>query len=905
MSRRCIGARVLRGWAVAVALCVSALCVPALCFPAPRALGQPDADAGVERAGGDRPDGPAEEDGSRGGAETDRPDDVPGEPPNDDVAGEPPGDDAPGDDAPGAPPPGDAPGSDVAGAPPHGDAPGDDAPGEAAGPGDDALGELSDDDVLGDLPSDDGTDRDAEGAARDAEGVGEDAELAEILDDEDEDMEVAVTVAAAALDTEEPDPLGPSVYRLDEEALARFRYDDPHAQVLQVPGVYVQMEDGFGLRPNIGMRGVSPQRSRKITLMEDGVLFGPAPYSAPSAYFFPLLGRMVGMDVYLGPAALPYGPYLVAGAIDWRSRPIPREPHAGVDLSLGSYLTGRAHAYGGTSNEWGGFLVEGLYLHSDGFKNLDFPAGGNGSTGFDRGEIILRGDVRGATGDNVYQTLEARLGLTLESSHETYLGLTEGDFRDGPYRRYGTSGLDRMRWWRTQAQLRWTLEVGEGFQLRTTAYRHDFDRDWFKVNGVAGADLRDVLLRPDTATNEPFFRVVEGTSSDPTRPLLIGNNGRRYASQGIQSDATLRLGTGEVEHQARFGARFHWDTVTRDHTQAEFLLDDERVLQEQDNTFGQTADNTAEAFAVSAYTAWTLRWRGLTVTPGIRLELIWTRFLDRLAGAQGDDQQVGVLPGISAAWELIDGLSLVGGVQRGFSPAAPSTGGDAEPERSVLYEAGVRYRHEESRTRASAIFFFNDYSNLTVICSFATGCPDDAIGQQTNAGAANVLGAEVAADSRPTVGSVAFPLRLAYTYVFTELRTAEDTGDPLLGNFRVGDRIPYIPPHQLTLQAGVEGERAGASISGSFVSSMWEQAGRGTPESDIGDGTDVDGDGLETKTQPYFLLDATVYLQVFENLRVYVRGENLTFTQRIVSTRPFGARPNRPFLVQGGVRVEY
>ena len=92
------------------------------------------------------------------------------------------------------------------------------------------------------------------------------------------------------------------------------------------------------------MRGAAAERSAKIALMEDGVLIAPAPYSAPAAYYFPLVTRMSRIEVVKGPAAIQYGPNTVGGAIDLIGEPMPGERGAYVDLAGGSDRYGKLHA---------------------------------------------------------------------------------------------------------------------------------------------------------------------------------------------------------------------------------------------------------------------------------------------------------------------------------------------------------------------------------------------------------------------------------------------------------------------------------------------------------------------------------------------------------------------------------
>ena len=148
-----------------------------------------------------------------------------------------------------------------------------------------------------------------------------------------------------------------SAYYISPEEIGKFGYTDINRMLKSVPGVNVYEEDGFGLRPNISLRGTKAERSERISLMEDGVLAAPAPYSAPAAYYFPNATRMYSIEVLKGSSQVQYGPFTTGGAVNLVSTPIPSKFSAKLNTSYGSYNTFKSYASIGNRFKYTGFLV--------------------------------------------------------------------------------------------------------------------------------------------------------------------------------------------------------------------------------------------------------------------------------------------------------------------------------------------------------------------------------------------------------------------------------------------------------------------------------------------------------------------------------------------------------------------
>jgi outer membrane receptor for Fe3+-dicitrate len=214
---------------------------------------------------------------------------------------------------------------------------------------------------------------------------------------------------------------GGSANYLTTERLEQFRHTDVHRVLKQVPGLYVVEEDGYGLRPNIGLRGSGTDRNSRITVTEDGVLIAPAQYAAPAAYYFPTMQRMSAVEVRKGSAAVRSGPRTTGGAINLISAPIPDDPfggrvslHAGEDQTLLGDVT-----IGGTNGQWG-YLVEALRQDTDGFKTID----GGGDSGYTLDDYLAKLKFTTASGARFH-------GMTavVDAARRVQGIFTDGDLR--------------------------------------------------------------------------------------------------------------------------------------------------------------------------------------------------------------------------------------------------------------------------------------------------------------------------------------------------------------------------------------------------------------------------------------------------------------------------------------------
>jgi Fe(3+) dicitrate transport protein len=685
-----------------------------------------------------------------------------------------------------------------------------------------------------------------------------------------------------------------SAHYLSLKVLNEFNYSDVNRILRNVPGVNLQEEDGFGLRPNIGMRGTGVERSSKITLMEDGVLAAPAPYSSPAAYYFPTVGRMQGIEVRKGSSQIKYGPYTTGGAINFISTQIPSDFSARVNLLGGNFGRRIAQASIGQSFEYGGFVLETYQQTATGFKELD----NGGPTGFTNEDYLAKFRINTPSAAKVYQALTFKIGQATSDADETYLGLTQEDFDSTPYRRYASSQLDNITTKHSQYSVKYNIIPTRFMDVSVTTYRNEFSRNWYKLDAVkygtkAKVSIANLLDDPSTYSDE--YSIVTGQTSPNTDALYVKANNRSYYSRGIQMATGFNFKTAEIDHDIEIAFRYHQDEEDRYQWQDTYAMENGVMKLTTAGTPGTESNRISTAKASAAYLQYNLTYGKFSALPGVRFESIELTQLDyktadpQRTGANltTKDNRVGVwIPGLGINYSVTKSLNTFAGIHKGFAP--PGFDKDDKPEESINYELGARL--VTSRLNTQAVFFYNNYSNLLGSDLAASG--GGGTGDLFNAGKATVAGTELEIQYTFITGSksIGIPVSLAYTYTDGKFGSSFDPDTEDWNNVVKGDQIPYLAANQLTLNAGMQHRLFDINVSSKYVGVMRTTPGQGEiPPSE--------------KLNGNFIVDLSTNIRLNKFLTAYGSVSNIMNEVYAVARRPAGLRPGMPRSFTIGIKA--
>jgi len=690
--------------------------------------------------------------------------------------------------------------------------------------------------------------------------------------------------------------IGGSAHFVGPEELERFRYGDIHRILRSVPGVYLQDEEGFGHRPNIGIRGSGQDRSSRIAILEDGVLMAPAPYSAPAAYYFPNARRIYAAEVLKGPASIPVGPRTIGGALNMISTPIPNEWGAYADYYYGQNNSHDARVILGGSGEQYGVMFETVQQESDGFKKID-ANDRNTTPGFDFNDVLLKARLNTASDASIYQALEFKYGRTKQDAQQSYLGLTDEDYAADPYRLYAATQIDQLDAEFTLRQVSWSIEPNAmPWKATLTYYDNEFERAWYRINNVAGTGLSAILEDPTTFADELSW--LKGATS-PDDALRARDNARTYESKGLQGRGEYDFDAGAAAVKLTAGFRLHEDFEDRFQKEDRYRMEDNNLVLTTAGEPGTQTNRVADADVQSGFLAADIDIGALRLSPGLRyerIELTRTDYAttdpDRSEGPTRvrENTVTEWISGIGATYALSPRTKLIGGVHEGFNP--PSPGSSAGAETSTNWEFGVRY--EGATFYAEAIGFITDYDNLVGTVTESTG-GGGTIGDQFEAGEAVVRGLELLGETVLWESATGWrvPARLSWTWTPDaefDNSFASDFGP--WDTVEAGDRMPYVPENIGQLGIGLEGDRLELNLNFAYQSETRTQAGSGAiPASE--------------RTDSALVVDLGAAYRLTEHFSLLARVQNLFDKEYIASRSPNGARPGIDRWAMVGIQASF
>ncbi len=710
---------------------------------------------------------------------------------------------------------------------------------------------------------------------------------------------------------------------VDSEELYTSRVFTTNEALRKVPGIVVRDEEGFGIRPNIGIRGLNPTRSTKTLLLEDGLFLSYSPYGDNASYFHPPMDRFSSVEVFKGTDMLRFGPQTIAGTINYVTPTPPREPAGFVSGTIGSrdYLNGQFN-YGGWVGNFGGMVD---YIHKEG-------DGARDNTHHQIDDVTLKGVVQ----ISPESALIAKFNYFREDSQVGYTGITEGELRNFGLR-YNPFENDKFNTERIGLSLTHNWDLNEAVSVATSIYHTSFDREWYRqASTTTDAMCNDrAPLVPDPDNPGQFLNFQQQRAAGlRVNPNLCNQNqgrNRYYDTTGVQqnwsfenqiSDATRNLFQAgwrfHSENQERFQINSFspsarpglGDVTTISTTNSSQLANPGEVVLGEDN------DRETKAFSLWASN--TFEYDQFSITPIARVESIENTRTNNLGiggcgtpPCSGSDEITEFIPGLAVAYQVNSRVKLFAGIHEGFAPprvedGIGNDGGSVEvdPESSVNLEVGFK-SEAILGVVVDGTYFRNNFDNLIAVGSIAGGNVPLAQGEALFEGFelfARVDSGKLMRTDWSVYSSV------AWTYLWTAEQSTAFTQvggtNAVLGS-AAGNRQPYAPEHTVTARIGYQQRNFDINLEMVYVGEQFadfanfDNAAAATAAGQNG----AAGVFGKIDAQTIFNLGAT-YTYEPTNTDIFFTVKNL-FDDDYIVDRTRGILPGMPRIFHVGVKQDF
>ncbi|MAN86154.1 MAG: Fe3+-dicitrate receptor [Algoriphagus sp.] len=652
----------------------------------------------------------------------------------------------------------------------------------------------------------------------------------------------------------------------------------------RVSGLNVVDEEGLGMRVNIGIRGLNPDRSRNVLMLEDGVPVALAPYGEPEMYYSPAIDRMAGVEILKGSGQILYGPQTIGGVVNYITPNAPETEQGSVQIQggQGSFFSGLVN-YGNTFGNTG-LQVNLLRKSADNVGPTQF-----GITDFNTKFLFKL---------NEKSELGAKFGIYDERSNSTYIGLNQVMFDQGGQDFTRLAPDDRLDVSRYSLSFSHVYRFNPDFKLRTIAYGYTTTRNW---------NRQDFSINNSNTPPSNWTGVVWGDTSIPGGAIFMrdgtGQRNRQFEVAGIEPRIELNHGLFGQKNELKAGVRFLVESAkeqrvngTKAGVKSGNLIEDELRNGRAFSAYFQNETELGEKVSLHGG----LRFENFNYERNIfrrNFSGIGVRDTSIVASNAVNE----IIPGVGFTVKPTNTITLFGGIHKGFAPprtkdAITSTGDalDLEAERSWNYEAGVR-SELNNWIYVEATAFLMDFSNQIIPVSESAGGLGFGV---VNAGATRHQGLETSFifDLSRAFGLKKWAIDYDIQATFIDAYFSEDR---FIGDVNInGNTTPYAPEWLLNSSLAIESESGfSARLTYNFVGDQF---------GDEVNSIEPSANGRTGLIPSFFTLDAVVGYEIKKaNLGFNLSVKNLTDERYISTRRPQGIRVGLPRFITAGVNFNF